>query len=175
MNRALDTGELDGAAHSLREVAILAVPFVLTQLLFTTMGVVDAAIVGRLGATELAAVGLSGTWLWTLSSFFIGAASVVQTFVAQWQGAGRESECGAWAWHGLGSTVPLAVVAALLLYVGAGWIVGWIAPSPRVAELSAAYLRARAFGVGVNDKGSDRGARRPPLGAPATEPNTTVK
>ena len=147
MTRTRETGELDGAVHSLREVAVLAVPFVLTQILFTTMGVVDAAIVGRLGATELAAVGLSGTWLWTLSSFFIGAASVVQTFVAQQQGAGRERECGAWAWHGLGSTLPLAVASSALLFFSADTVVAWIAPSDSIATLAADYLRARSFGV----------------------------
>ena len=41
----------------LREVFDLAVPVVLTQLSATTMGVVDSAMVGRLGATQLASVG----------------------------------------------------------------------------------------------------------------------
>lgn len=139
--------DLDAGSESLREVAVLAVPFVLTQLLYSTMGLVDAAVVGRLGATELAAVGLSGTWIWTLSSFFMGAASVVQTFVAQYQGAGRDAECGAWAWHGLGSTVPLALASTLLLYFGADAIVAAIAPSAGVETLAADYLRARSFGL----------------------------
>jgi multidrug resistance protein, MATE family len=147
MMRSPEKGELDSAAHSLREVAVLAVPFVATQLLFTTMGLVDAAIVGRLGATELAAVGLSGTWLWTISSFFIGASSVVQIFVAQNQGAGRERECGSWAWQGVGSTVPFAIVSSALLYFAAEWAVGWIAPSESVAPLAVDYLRARSFGI----------------------------
>lgn len=145
--RSPSPGEIDPATHSLREVAVLAVPFVLTQLLFSMMGVVDAAIVGRLGATELAAVGLSGTWLWTISSFFIGAASVVQVFVAQSHGAGRERECGGWTWQGIGSTVPLALGSAVLLYLGADAAVGWIAPSEGVAHLAAGYLRARSFGI----------------------------
>jgi MATE family multidrug resistance protein len=145
--RSPENGELDSAAHSLREVAVLAVPFVLTQLLFSMMGLVDAAIVGRLGATELAAVGLSGSWLWTISSFFIGASSVVQVFVAQSQGAGRDRECGSWAWQGLGSTVPFAVVSSAVLYFGADAAVEWIAPSEGVADLAAGYLRARSFGI----------------------------
>lgn len=142
-----EKAELDSASHSLRELAVLAVPFVLTQLLFSMMGLVDAAIVGRLGATELAAVGLSGTWLWTLSSFFIGASSVVQIFVAQNQGAGRDRECGGWAWQGIGSTVPFAVVTSAVLYFAADTAVAWIAPSEEVASLAAEYLRARSFGI----------------------------
>ncbi|MEZ4280777.1 MAG: MATE family efflux transporter [Myxococcota bacterium] len=140
-------GGIDSAAQSLREVAVLALPFVLTQLLFSMMGLVDAAIVGRLGARELAAVGLSGTWLWTIASFFIGAASVVQTFVAQDHGAGRERDCGGWAWQGIGSTVPFAIASALFLLFAADSAIAWIAPSEGVESLSADYLRARAPGL----------------------------
>jgi MATE family multidrug resistance protein len=147
MMRRDEKSDGEGPFAGLREVAVLAVPFVLTQHLFTTMGLVDAAIVGRVGATELAAVGLSGTWVWTLASFFIGASSVVQTFVAQSQGAGRERECGSWTWHGLGSTVPFAVVSALLLYFGATAFVDLIAPGQSITPLAAGYLRARSFGV----------------------------
>jgi len=142
-----EAAPVDDAGRSLREVGGLAVPFILTQLLFATMGLVDAAIVGRLGASELAAVGLSGTWIWTLSSFFIGTASVVQTFVAQDHGAGRERACGAWAWHGLGSTVPLAIASGGALFFFAEGIVAWIAPSQTIAPLAVDYLRARSVGI----------------------------
>ena len=43
------------AAGNLREVAALATPVVLQQLSATAMGVVDSAMVGRLGPTPLAA------------------------------------------------------------------------------------------------------------------------
>jgi MATE family multidrug resistance protein len=72
----------------LREVLILALPVVLTQLSTSLMGVVDSAMVGRIGATELAAVGFGGIWLWTLFSMLYGTASGIQTFVAQADGAG---------------------------------------------------------------------------------------
>lgn len=147
MTPSRDTTDSEGMLAGVREVATLAVPFVLTQILFTTMGLVDAAIVGRLGATELAAVGLSGTWLWTLSSFFIGASSVVQTFVAQSHGAGEERACGAWAWHGVGGAVPFAVLASIVLYFGADAFVASIVEDEAIVGLAGSYLRARAFGL----------------------------
>ena len=55
-----------------REVWLLAYPIVVTMLSHTAMMFVDAAMVGRLGATELAAVGLAGVLTWTLFSFFQG-------------------------------------------------------------------------------------------------------
>ena len=56
----------------IRDVAILAAPVVVQQLSATTMMVVDSAMVGRLGATELAAVGFASVWLWTIFALFNG-------------------------------------------------------------------------------------------------------
>ena len=57
---------------SVREVFHLAYPVVITQLSATAMSIVDAAMVGRLGATQLAAVGFGGIWLWTLFTLCFG-------------------------------------------------------------------------------------------------------
>ncbi len=80
----------------LREVIHLAHPVVLTQLSTTAMGVVDSAMVGRLGATQLAAVGFGAIWMWTIFSLFYGTATGVQTFVSQADGAGHPRRCGQW-------------------------------------------------------------------------------
>ena len=89
------------AAHrgGLREVGILAYPVIITQISATVMGIVDSAMVGRIGATELAAVGFGGIWLWTALCGLLGTASGVQTFVSQEDGAGRRGGSGAWAWQ----------------------------------------------------------------------------
>ena len=71
-----------------KEVALLAYPVVLSQLSVTLMGVVDAAMVGRLGPVELAAVGFGGNWMWTLFCFFIGVIYLDLRFIRRklWQG-----------------------------------------------------------------------------------------
>jgi MATE family multidrug resistance protein len=78
----------------LREVLDLAIPVVVTQISTTLMGVVDSAMVGRLGPTELAAVGFGAIWMWTIFSLFFGTASGVQTFVSQHDGAGEAPAVG---------------------------------------------------------------------------------
>ena len=55
-----ETDAADDGAGGLLEVALLAYPIVLTQMSITAMGVVDSAIVGRLGAAPLGAVGRQG-------------------------------------------------------------------------------------------------------------------
>jgi MATE family multidrug resistance protein len=134
-------------AGGMREVASLAAPLVVTQMMMTAMGVVDAAIVGRLGAAQLGAVGLGGMWVWTLTSLFVGTSSGVQTFVAQSHGAGRARECGPWSWQGLASVVPLAGLAALTILIGAGAFVQMLSPAETIAPLATGYMRSRAFGM----------------------------
>ena len=82
------------ARGSLRELVLLAAPLALMQLSQILMGIVDAAFVGRLGAAELGATAFANIWSWMIFSLFFGAASVVQTFVAQSPGAGEERRCG---------------------------------------------------------------------------------
>lgn len=130
-----------------REVAVLAGPLVLTQILMTAMGVVDSAIVGRLGAAELGAVGLGGMWVWTLTCFFVGTSTGVQTFVAQQHGAGRPGSCGTWSWQGLASVVPLAGLAGCGLFFFADTLIEALAPTETIAPLATGYMRTRAFGM----------------------------
>ena len=126
------------------EVARLAYPVVLTQLTGTTMHVVDAAMVGRLGAVELGAVGYGGIWLWTALSLFLGTASGVQTFVSQTFGAGHRRRCGGWAWQGLYAVAPALVVGVPLFVWAFGFYVTALGPSPELGGLAVTYVRTRA-------------------------------
>ena len=133
-----------GGVH---QVARLAYPVILTQLSHTLMGVVDSAMVGQLGATHLAAVGLGGAWVWTLFYGFIGASTGVQTFVAQHHGADRMEECGGWAWQGIYALIPPVALSALLFYLGVDSLLRLLAPSPGVQELAGSYMAICAFGA----------------------------
>jgi MATE family multidrug resistance protein len=129
-----------------REVALLAYPVILTQLSMTTMGVVDSAMVGQLGATELAAVGFGAVWIWTIFCCFIGTATAVQTFVAQHHGAGEPEACGAWAWQGFWALIPAATAAALVFQLAVGPLLDGLAPSEAVRPLAGSYMTIRGYG-----------------------------
>jgi MATE family multidrug resistance protein len=135
------------SAGGVRQVIQLASPVILTHLSITLMGVVDSAMVGRLGATELAAVGFGGTWLWTLFNGFVGAGTVVQTFVAQSHGANRPAECGKWVWQGLYALIPLTACGALILHFNVDSLMALLAPSEAVQQLAGNYLAICAFGA----------------------------
>jgi MATE family multidrug resistance protein len=128
-------------------VGLLAYPVILTQLSATVMGIVDSAMVGRLGATELAAVGFAGVWSWTIFCLFFGTASGIQTFVAQADGAGRRRECGGWAWQGLYVIAPTTLLSAAAVWIAAPTLLGWLGPSQELQEAALRYLRPRLLGI----------------------------
>lgn len=130
----------------MREVVALAIPVVLTNLSITLMQMVDSAMVGRLGAAQLAAVGLGGIWLWTLMCFFIGTVSAVQVFVAQRYGSGDFEDCGSWAWQAIYALIPIGVAITVLVFLGAEWLAGQLDPGPSVHPHFVDYLRMRALG-----------------------------
>jgi MATE family multidrug resistance protein len=135
------------AAGGIREVLVLAYPLILTQISMTTMGIVDSAMVGSLGATELGAVGFGGIWLWTFVCFFIGTMTAVQTFVSQREGAGSLHECGSWAWQGLYVVVPMGAVATAVLFFGATEGLRLLGPSEELQPLAASYVSVRSLGM----------------------------
>ena len=130
----------------MREISLLAYPVVLSQLSVTLMGVVDAAMVGRLGPVELAAVGFGGNWMWTLFCFFMGTAGVVQTFVSQNQGSGESEECGIWSWQGAWMLLPLTIVVGLGLYIGLSPLLSLVLPSENMRPITETYMSIRILG-----------------------------
>jgi MATE family multidrug resistance protein len=137
------------ARGGVREVFTLAAPVVLTQLSATAMGVVDSAMVGRLGPTPLAAVGFASIWIWTIFSLVYGTASGVQTFVAQADGAGDSSACGRWAWHGFYAVAPVALLFVAVLVPLVGPLLALLGPSEELQDAATAYTTARLAGEGA--------------------------
>ncbi|MGH0037837.1 MAG: MATE family efflux transporter [Myxococcota bacterium] len=131
---------------NVREVFGLAAPVVLTHVSITITQIVDSAMAGRLGPTELAAVGFGGIWMWTAMCFFAGTVTAVQTFVSQHHGAGEPERCGAWAWQGVLGVTPLTLAGAAVLYLGAGPLMRALGPSGELAPLATGYIEMRAFG-----------------------------
>ncbi len=142
----LDSEPASASAGSIREVFDLAYPVILTTMSTTAMNVVDTAMVGRLGATEIGAVGFGGIVLWTFFSLFYGTTSGVQTFVSQADGAGEPRACGAWVWHGLYAVLPamLVVLAGVGVFLES-WV-DWMGPSSSLRDQSIAYVQARLPG-----------------------------
>jgi MATE family multidrug resistance protein len=128
------------------EVALLAYPAVLQTLSDTVMQVVDSAIVGRLGVTELGAVGFGGIWVWTMLVAFVGAATGVQTFVSQAYGAGEHKQCGPWVWQALYALLPPAFLWLTLVAIAFAPLLHLLGPSPELQAHATSYAYGRLAG-----------------------------
>jgi MATE family multidrug resistance protein len=133
-------------AGSYRESWLLAYPAIITMISETVMWTVDAAMVGHIGKSELAAVGLGGLLVWTIASFFVGLSHSVSTFVAQSYGARRLPECATFLWNGLYIGI-FSGACVLALKALNPWTVDILGPAPQVRDLCVLYAGIRMLGT----------------------------
>jgi MATE family multidrug resistance protein len=117
------------------------------------VNLVDTAMVGSLGDTALAAVGMSGFVNFMAVSFMMGMSSGVQAMCARWRGAGRSGEIAVPLNGGLLIAAAVCIPATVVLVVATPAILAALAPEPAVAETGTAYLQLRLLGmtaVGMN-------------------------
>jgi putative MATE family efflux protein len=97
-----------------RAVLLLAVPMMLELVLESTFAVVDIFFVARLGASAVATVGLTETYLFLLYSIAIGLSMAVTAVVARRVGEHRGEEAALSAvqsvWLAVAVSVPFAVL-----------------------------------------------------------------
>ena len=135
----------DHRKGSCAEVWHIAYPAVLTMISQTVMSFTDAVMVGRLGAVELAGVGLAGTLVWGLYSFFNGLVNGVNTFVAQDYGAGRYRNIGSMTWQGIYFAIFSGVVLFVLSIYSTD-LFRLLGPEADVQAVGATYLEIRMRG-----------------------------
>ena len=123
----------------------IAIPVTLQNLLFSSFTLIDTLMIGRLGDTPLAAVGMAGKWTWFFDIALFGFTSGAAVFIAQFYGA--HDERGIHRTHGL---MTLFVLAASLVFLLAGVfapeaIVGLFTRDRQARRIAASYLRIVAL------------------------------
>lgn len=129
----------------MRSMLQLAVPVALQNLLFSSFTLVDTLMIGTLGDTPLAAVGMAGKWSWFLGIVLFGFASGAGVFIAQYFGAGDTR--GIHRTYGLLTLGSLAaslvfMAAALLMPEG---IIRLFTRDPEAIAIASVYLRIIAL------------------------------
>ena len=92
----------------LNRILMIGVPIIVGMLSQSLMNLVDAAMVGRLGGNELAAIGVGSYATFLVVSAMMGLSAAVQAIVARHHGGGRTAE----------STEPLFAGITLTLIAG---------------------------------------------------------
>lgn len=154
-----------------RQVLALAWPSVAEQALVTLIGLVDAYIVGHLGAAALAGVGLGGQVLNLVAALF-GAVGVGATaLIARHIGAREPGEANRLAWQAVLLAAAIGLLAATAGGLFAEPIIRLLGAAPEVVVTGSAWLRTVSpsfalIGVLLVGNAALRGAgdTRSPLG-----------
>ena len=102
---------LPAAAGSARELVRVALPLVISSGSASLMYVMDRVFLTWYSTDAMAATLPAGMLHWTLVSLALGTTGYVNTFVAQYYGAGEPRRIGAVVWQG----IWLSLIAGLAL------------------------------------------------------------
>jgi MATE family multidrug resistance protein len=94
----------------------LALPVVLAELGWMSMGIVDTIMVAPLGPAAIGAVGIGTSVHMAFAVFGMGLLLGLDTLVSQAHGAGDHRDCHRWLVHGLvmGAAVTVPIIAVCL-------------------------------------------------------------
>lgn len=121
-------------------VLAIALPVAAQMLLQSMLGMADVVMVGGLGSSAIAAVGLAAKIHFLLLVLMSGLATGCSVLIAQYTGARDFTSCqrtlAVTLFVGGVVMLPLAMIFAFASPV---WV-GWINPDPEVTRLAAQYL-----------------------------------
>ncbi|GMH41879.1 hypothetical protein BSKO_09789 [Bryopsis sp. KO-2023] len=129
-----------------KEIASIAVPTLLTALLFPVASSVDAAIVGKLGLAQLSGVGLAGLAVTIIQFVFQFLGQLATPVVAQAHARGDSKEVARTVVQNLSMAVAAGAVLGLGMCYGAeGIVANVMKPAAAVHPFAVEYLRVVAL------------------------------
>lgn len=121
LKEAIRGSEADYTKIGLRKaIFLLAVPMILELVMESTFAVVDIYFVGKLGASAVATVGLTETYLFLLYSIAMGLATAVTAIIARRIGEKKKEEAAVTAVQAvfIGLLISLPFALAGFFYAG---------------------------------------------------------
>lgn len=137
---------LSWSSRPFAELIRLSWPITVSTLSYSVMTLVDTLLVSRIGAAELAGVGLGGIAAFVLLCFSFGLLRGTKTLVSQAVGAGRPDEVRAHR-----ATAVLCAVGIGLASILLGQLIALLLPlvaaTPASGEAARTYLSLRILGA----------------------------
>ena len=129
----------NGVAQIRRSVMTLALPVTVSSLLQRTEGIVAVFLVGGLGATPIAAVGLGQLLAFIATTLVSGLSVGTNVIIAQQWGARRYEDAGQASRHFIGLSIGVSFALALLGLSVNGLIMQLLGAQPEVIALALPY------------------------------------
>ncbi len=141
------------ATNRRRQLLAIALPIIGGMTSQNILNLVDAAMVGRLGDTALAAAGIGSFANFMALAVVLGLATGVQAMAARRVGEEKHDETAVPLNAGLILSIVIGIPLSIVLIGAAPWILEWINPDPDVVSEATPYLQIRLaalFAVGMN-------------------------
>ncbi|SFR68031.1 putative efflux protein, MATE family [Agromyces sp. CF514] len=130
-----------------RDILRLAVPALGALIAEPLFLLADTAMVGHLGATPLAGLGIASAVLQTIIGLMVFLAYATTPMVARRLGAGDERAAVSAGVDGLWLAAGLGAVLAVLGWFATPWLVGVFGASAEVSAAASAYLSISMLGL----------------------------
>lgn len=134
-------------AARLKTLILLALPAIAEQLLMTMVSYVDTAMVGKVGPSATAAVGLVSSSIWLCNGFLTGVGVGYSVLVANAVGAKEYDRARQVMAQGLIAAVAAGTVMLAIVQLLAGQLPIWLGGDWEVAPQATAYLRFYGLGL----------------------------
>ncbi len=143
---------LPSRADTRKKIFLLAWPAIVENLLHTVVGIVDTAMVGRLGASSLAAVGLGNQISQVGLTLFVALATGSTALVARHIGANEPEEASDVARQSLVLGVLISGSVMLAFFFGARGLLGLLFRSSEanVLGMATSYVRVVSLAIILN-------------------------
>ena len=130
-----------------KEINKLAFPAIVAGVSEPLMALADTAIIGHLGTTELAGVGVGASLFLLLVWLLAQTKSAISAIVSRYYGMGKTNEIGTFIVQSLyfNIIVGILTIAATLCFVN--YIFSFYNAMGELLEVAKSYYRIRVFGL----------------------------
>ena len=133
-----------GEQVPLRETAqivlALSIPSILQQIVVTAMEYIDAAMVGHIGASATASIGIVSSSTWLLHGMLAGLYMSFSIQVAQYLGADRQQEARGVLRQSMLFNLVVGIAAAAFGIGISPFLPGWLGADPALQADASAYF-----------------------------------
>ncbi|MBL4653268.1 MAG: MATE family efflux transporter [Flavobacteriales bacterium] len=133
--------------HSYKNILRIAFPLFISYFGQNVVNVTDTAFMGRVGETELGAVGNAGLFYMLFILIAVGFSNGLQIIIGRKNGENDYKTIGRLIQQGLYFSLPLASIMFCVLYFFSNDILGLFVKSPQILETATAFLKVRSFGI----------------------------
>lgn len=124
-----------------RKMLHIAIPIAIQNFISSFLNMIDTVMVGKMGETEIAAVGIGNQYFFFFNMFLLGMCAGCGVFISQYWGKGEIGNIKRIMGIGLISAAVFSLTFMVVGFLFPGEIIAAFNTDPRVIDLGAGYLK----------------------------------